>query len=142
MAKSMLCESDILDITHRLWKHFNNREWDLAENLLSKKFEADWPQTRERIIGPHNFIELNRRYPGEHRIELLMKQYVGFDDARKHRAVTQVYIESIIPGQKEMKLFAISFFKIAENGLIEAATEYWADMYDAPDWRKDLVEKI
>jgi hypothetical protein len=54
---------------------------------------------------------------------------------------TQVYIESKMPDGKEMNLFAVSFFELTSEGLIKSATEYWADKYDAPEWRKELVQR-
>ncbi len=115
--------------------------WDSARKLLSEDFEAHRPQSKEKIIGPVNFIELNRRYPGTHKIEILnvRNEYDRWDHV--HHVVTEVYIESKMPDGKEMKLFAISFFEVNSDDLITSATEYWADTYEAPDWRKDLVER-
>lgn len=53
--------------------------------------------------------------------------------------ITEVYIESRMPDGKEMKLFAISTFKIVDEKII-SLREYWADTYPAPEWRKQWVE--
>ena len=124
-----------------LWRFFNAREWDKARKLLSDDFEACWPQSREKIIGPDIFIELNRRYPGEHKIQIL-DSICEYDQRELECSVsTQVYIESKMPDGKEMKLYAASFFELNSDGQIKSATEYWADTYEPPDWRKDLVER-
>jgi hypothetical protein len=123
-----------------LWRLFNAREWDKARKLLSNDFEAYWPQSREKIVGRNNFIELNRRYPGDHKIQIL-DSMCEYDEWDKEFAVsTQVYIESKMPDGKEMKLYAASFFELNLDGQIKSATEYWGDTYEPPDWRKDLVE--
>ena len=123
-----------------LWRYFNNREWDLAEKLLSDDFEAVWPQSREKIVGPKNFIEVNRSYPGTHRIEILDSRYSYDNWDHVHHVVTEVYIESTLPDSKELKLFAVSFFEIRDEKIV-SVKEYWADTYPAPNWRSHLVEK-
>lgn len=123
-----------------LWNHFNNREWDLAGALLSEKFEAVWPQSREKIVGPKNFIEVNRTYPGTHKIEILDSHQRYDNWEHVHHVTTEVYIESKMPGGKEMKLFAISFFEVSGDKII-SVKEYWADTYATPEWRAHLVER-
>lgn len=125
----------------QLWRLFNDRKWDEARKLLSENFECYWPQSREHIAGPDNFIEVNRRYPGEHKIQLhnSMAEYDVWD--KEWTVSTQVYIESKMPDGKEMKLYAISFFELDRDGQIKSATEYWGDTCEPPKWRKDLVER-
>lgn len=124
-----------------LWHFIGACEWEKARALLTDDFEADWPQSNERIVGADNFIEVNRRYPGKHKIEVInaMAEYDQWD--LEFAVSTQVYIESKMPDGKDMKLFAISFFELTSEGLIKSATEYWADKYDAPEWRKELVQR-
>jgi len=131
MATSTCCE---------LWRHIEDRKWDNARRLLSEDFEAFWPQSRERIVGADNFIELNRCYPGEHKIEVL-NFTCGYDQWDKEFTVsTQVHIESKAPDGKINKIYSVSFFELNLDGYIKGATEYWADIYDPPEWRKHLVE--
>lgn len=87
------------------------------------------------MTGPDNFIEVNRNYPGKHRIELKSLSSAG------DRVVSEVFIRSGMPDGKRFSLFAVSFFKI-KGGKIAEAKEYWADTYPAPKWRKKWVKKI
>jgi len=102
-AKGVCCQ---------FWTFINNKAWDDARKMLSQEFEAYWPQTREIIVGPDNYIELNRRYPGEHKIEL---QNI-FGELDKWELVytisTQVRITSKMPDGKDVLLFGISFFEL------------------------------
>jgi hypothetical protein len=125
----------------KLWELFRERRWDEAKELLAEAFEAWWPQSREKIVGPDNFIEVNRTYPGTHkiRVEDVRRQYDRWDHVT--HVTTVVYIESQMPDGKEMKLYATSFFEVNSDSLITSATEYWADTYEAPAWRKNLVER-
>ena len=57
-------------IAVKFWNHFHCKAWDQAKQLLTEDFEAYWPQSREKIVGRDNFIELNRIYSGDHKIEV------------------------------------------------------------------------
>lgn len=129
---------DETDLPLQMWSHFNEKNWEAAQKLLSEDFEAYWPQSNERFVGPHNFIEVNRIYPGTHKIEVL-DSHQSYDQwEHSHTVTTEVYIESKMPDGKEMKLFAISFFEVVD-GKITSLKEYFAETYSAPDWRKHLV---
>ncbi len=128
------------ELPMKFWNHFNNREWDLAESLLSEDFEAVWSQSREKIVGPKNFVEVNRTYPGTHKIEILNSRQNCESGERVCQVTTEVYIESKMPDGKEMKLFAISFFEVSDDKIL-SIKEYWADTYPAPEWRNHLVER-
>lgn len=140
---SVVAGSDLaVKACKKLWSYFNTSEWDEARKLLTDDFEAFWPQSREHITSPENFIEINRRYPGEHRIELQGAICESNSETKGYLITTHVYIESKMPDGKEMKLFATSFFGLTQDRLIKSATEYWADTYEAPEWRRDLVRKF
>ncbi len=132
---------DAIGLPAKLWSHFNNREWDLAEALLSDDFEAVWPQSREKIVGPKNFIEVNRAYPGIHKIEILNSHQSRDNREYIHHVTTEIYIESKMLDGKEMKLFAVSFFAVDHDKIL-SVKEYWTDAYPAPEWRSHLVETM
>ena len=58
------------DAVRELWRLFDEGRYDAVRPLLADDFEADWPQTRERIAGPDAFIALNAAYPGRWRCAL------------------------------------------------------------------------
>lgn len=117
-----------------LWKDFGRLRWEHAEGLLGRGFTAVWPQSRERMRGAGNFIAVNRNYPGKHDIK------VNKVTSHGDQVISEVFIRSVLPGNKRLKLFAVSFFTI-RNGKIASAREYWSDTYPAPSWRKRWAEK-
>lgn len=130
---------DAVGLALSLWRCFAERRWDDAKQLLSPDFEATWPQSRERIVGPDNFIGLNRDYPGTHEFQIVNHQY-GFERwERGHHVTTQVLIKSSMPDGKRLELYAISFFAIQDHK-IRSAVEYWAETYLAPEWRRNYVQ--
>lgn len=126
-------------IANDFWAYINNQDWEKAQGLLSLSFSADWPQSKEKITTPENFISINRNYPGKHTIKVLKTH--SSTEARSsdtHLVITEVFIESLTPENKQVKLFAISFFEI-KNDKIISLKEFWAETYPAPEWRKHLT---
>jgi len=127
-----------IEIATSLWHHIKDGEWEKARALLADDFEAYWPQSRELIKGPENFIRINREYPGTHKIEIYDTLHrLDRWDFVDH-VITEVYIQSKFPDGKETNLYAISHFEIEEEKILEIK-EYWAETYPAPEWRKHLV---
>lgn len=120
--------SDV-ELVKKFWRLFSEQKWDQASDLLHGDFVATWPQSRERMVGAKNFIDVNRYYPGNHKIEVLHAFGV------ESKVLTTVWIEA----DTGQKTFANSIFEI-RDGKIFGVEEYWAEPYAAPDWRKQWVE--
>jgi hypothetical protein len=118
-----------LELVKKFWLLFSEQSWDKAAELLHQNFVAMWPQSRERIVGAQNFINVNRFYPGNHKIEIIHAFETG------SKVLTTVWIEA----DTGQKTFANSIFDI-KDGQILKAEEYWAEPYAAPDWRKQWAE--
>ena len=112
-----------------LWRLFDQRRFEDARPLLADDFVADWPQTRERIRGPENFIQLNRAYPGEWRCRL--KDAVVSGD----RVATEV---EITDGARVVH--SASFYTLRE-GKIAMAREFFADTGEPPFERSLWTER-
>jgi hypothetical protein len=118
-------EAENAAAVERLWTLFEARAWDASLRLFHPDLEVEWPHTRERFVGPSNFVAMNRAYPEGWTIELLRVIADG-DVVASEIRVTQdddVYV-------------AASFFEF-EAGLIRRATEYWVTSpYEDPaPWR-------
>lgn len=133
-------EKNATRIISSLWQHFNDQEWDQARELLDDEFEAVWPQSNEIIQGPDNFIELNRKYPGQHKIAPQNFHYHYDRWDKTDHVASEVLIETTTADGKQQRLFAVSFFEIRDDKII-SAREYWADFSPAPEWRNHLVRE-
>ncbi len=111
------------------WQLMSNQEWESVKGLLHPEFVATWPQSKEKMIGPDNFVNVNKHYPGNHKIELIHMSEAD------NKVFTTVWIEA----DTGQKTFANSYFEI-KDGKIFRAEEYWAEPYAAPEWRKQWVE--
>jgi len=117
------------DVATALWRCFDERRFRDALPLLSERFEAHWPNTRERIVGRENFIALNENYPGDSRCTV--RRVEECDDA-------VVTITEIRNG--DTVLFAVSFFEV-QDGRIVRAEEYFADNGSPPYERSQFAER-
>lgn len=120
--------SSNVNLIKEFWGLFSEQKWEEASKLLHADFVATWPQSKERIIGSKNFIDVNRYYPGNHKIEVLHSFEIG------NKVLTTVWIEA----DTGQKTFANSIFEIKEDKIVKAE-EYWAEPYPAPEWRKQWV---
>ena len=111
------------------WQLMSDQEWDSVKNLLHPEFVTTWPQSKEKMIGPDNFVNVNKYYPGNHKIELI----------RMSEADTKVFTTVWIEADTGQKTFANSYFEIKDEKIFQAE-EYWAEPYAAPEWRKQWVE--
>ena len=126
----------IANVACKLWRLFNDQEWDQARGLLSGEFEGYWPQTKEQIFGCDNFIELHRREHGAKRIQIQNHQFTYDVWDKEYDVALQVLIED----GNQVRRYALSFLTVDREHQITKATEYWADCFNAPESRKGLVE--
>lgn len=68
---------------------------------------------------------MNKAYPGKHNISVRRLETSGTS------VVSLVHIKSIDLAQE---VWSTSFFDF-ENGQIAKVTEFWSDLYEAPEWR-------
>lgn len=117
------------DTVRILWQAFDEGRFADIRPLLADDFTADWPQTRELIRGPDNFIALNAAYPGRWRcrIQTLLRE--------GERVVSLVEISD-----GEHKLWATSWFDF-EDGRIVKAREFFADAMEPPFDRSAWAER-
>ncbi|MBK7963223.1 MAG: hypothetical protein IPK04_19785 [Bdellovibrionales bacterium] len=102
-------------LVSQLWHHIKNQEWDQAKDLLSEDFEAYWPQSNEKF-NRDNFIEVNRTYPGTHKIEIMNVHSEQDQWDRVDTVISEVLIKSTTPDGKEIELFAMSILKLKMMG--------------------------
>ena len=117
------------DVAIELWHCFDQGRFRDALPLLSDDFEAHWPNTRERIQGPENFIALNESYPGDWRCTVRR-----IDEC----ADTVVTVTEISDG--DTSLVAVSFLEV-RHGCIVRAEEYFAENGPPPFDRSAFAKR-
>lgn len=123
-----MSSSPSISLVKKFWQLFSEQKWDVAAQLLHPSFQATWPQSREKMTAK-NFIEVNRNYPGNHKIQVVHAFEVG------DKVLTTVWIEA----DTGQKTFANSIFEIQGDKILKSE-EYWAEPYSPPENRKQWVE--
>jgi hypothetical protein len=116
-------------LARSLWRCFDEARFQDALPLLADDFEAVWPNTRERIRGPENFVALNEAYPGSWRCKVERVEPVPEGVV----TVTRISDETA-------EVFAVSFFTIRGDRIIRAV-EYFGDGIDPPFERTRWCER-
>jgi len=130
----------------------NGCEQDFAD-VMSDDIVIEWPQSSERIRGIKNAQELFSHYPG--RLESTGGDRVVFVQGDEGSyALTPMFtmvkasskpdyftmiVRSIYPDGTEW--YVISLLQ-TRDGRISKAINYFAPVYEAPEWRSQWVEHM
>jgi ketosteroid isomerase-like protein len=120
-------EGDVRQIFSRLFEHMSPEE---EHDLRHPDFVMEMPQSGERIIGRENMRSMQEMYPGPPSIEL--RRLVGSGD------VWVVEARSDYDGRIYRAVIIVEF----RDGKIVRETRYYADPFEAPEWRAQLVETM
>jgi ketosteroid isomerase-like protein len=120
-------EVDVRQIFSRLFEHMSPEE---EHDLRHPDFVMEMPQSGERIIGRENMRSMQEMYPGPPSIEL--RRLVGSGD------VWVVEARSDYDGRIYRAVMIVEF----RDGKIVRETRYYADPFEAPEWRAQLVETM
>lgn len=104
----------IEDLVGRLYRLYQDREWDAAARLLHRDVRLHMPATDERFAGRERVIALQREYP-EPWGELRVLRVTG------DGATVAAEVEIAAPDA----LYRCAAFWTARDGLLADGVEYW-----------------
>jgi hypothetical protein len=136
------------ELLGRFYDELNRRDLEAAMRLLHPQFSEHWPQSGERIIGPPNLRAILENYPGGLSFET--PSYHGQDP---EWAMTPGYTVVRITDAGESgtgiirirypdgsEWWMIALFEIKDD-LLFRQTTFFAEPFEAPDWRAQWVER-
>ena len=95
----------------------------------------EWPQSGERIVGKANIQAINQSYPAS----------TGTAPKSVLRRILQPgkawIIESVIDYGDGVPVSLISIIETNAEGKVSHQTDYFANPFEAPEWRKQWVEQ-
>jgi hypothetical protein len=97
-----------------------------------EEFVADLPQSGERIRGREAMREMQREFPPEARPQFSVKRIIGTGDRWVAEAT----------GDYGGQIFHVVVLLELRDGLIVRETRYYAEPFEAPEWRSRWVEPI
>lgn len=129
-----MSETENRAAVERLWRAFDEREFDRAGDELHDDFVADWPHSGERIRGRANFVAVNRDHPDPW-ISVELRRIVAEGDL--------VATEVAVPVAGAATNYAASFFEF-RDGKIARVVEYWVEERSQVPYesRRDVSEPL
>ena len=119
-------------VAEAVWKALEARDWDTAKGLLHDHYVQEWPQSGERIVGRDNAIAINQQFPGGLPSMRFRRTLAGGD-----LAVLEVEL-TYGDGSRYLGVSVIEL----RDGKVVRETDYFAQPFQAPQWRAQWVERM
>jgi hypothetical protein len=120
-------EADVRELFARLFERMSPEE---EHELRHPDFVMEMPQSGERIRGRENMRAMQEHFPAPPSIEL--RRVVGSGD------VWAIEMRSDYDGHVYHVVMIVEFL----DGKIVRETRYYADPFEAPEWRAEWVEAM
>jgi hypothetical protein len=105
-------------------------------DLASEDLVQEWPQSGERIRGRANVMAVNEHYEGA----------TGASPKLTLRRLSkpgQTWVaEGTIDYGDGVPVSVVSILEAGPDGMIVRQTDYFANPFDAPEWRRPWVERM
>ena len=125
-----MSEQQNRDALERYFQVFEQQDLDAMEELLHDDYVQEYHQTGERIRGKDNWRKIAENYPGLPNMR--DQSYVLSGDL----GVMKMTLE--YDGNRVYACEIVDF----EDGKIKRARAYFAEPFEAPEWRAQWVEKM
>jgi len=125
-------ERDAGQVAEKLWKALQAGDWETAGNYLHDDFLQEWPQSGERIIGRDNAIAIEQSFPG------------GLPTMRFRRTLADgnlAVLEVELTYADGSRYLGVCIIEL-RDGKVLRETDYYAQPFQAPEWRAQWVERM
>jgi hypothetical protein len=105
-------------------------------DLASDDMVQEWPQSGERIRGLRNIVAVNENYEAATGAapKLTLRRIVPPGDAW--------IAEGTIDYGDGTPISLVSILEVGPDGKISRETDYFANPFEAPEWRRQWVERM
>ena len=125
-------ERDARQVAEKLWKALQVGDWETAAGCLHDDFVQEWPQSGERIVGRDNAIAIEQSFPGGLPTMRFRRTLSGGDLAVLEFELTYA------DGSRYLGVCIIEL----RDGKVLRETDYYAQPFQAPEWRAQWVERM
>ena len=112
------------------WRASADGDADAEHDIYADDSICDYPQSGERILGRKNLQALRSHHPGKPS-GFQVRRVVGKDD---------LWVTEYTITYQGRAAFTVSFMEFREGKVVHE-TQYFADPFEAPAWRKQWVEQ-
>jgi hypothetical protein len=113
------------------WQASAAGDANAEHNIYADDSICDYPQSGERILGRNNLQALRSHHPGKPS---------GFK-VRRIVGKGNLWVTEYIITYQGKPAFTVSIMEFNDNGKVVHETQYFADPFDAPAWRKQWVQQ-
>lgn len=124
-------EAQIRAALDKHWQASASGDIDTEHEIYADDSICDYPQSGERILGPKNLKALRRHHPGKPS-GFQIKRIVGSGN---------LWITEYTIVYKEQRAFTVSIMEFRDDAKVVHETQYFADPFEAPAWRKQWVQQ-
>jgi ketosteroid isomerase-like protein len=125
-------ERDGRQVAEAMWKALQAGDWGAASGLLHEDFVQEWPQSGERIVGRDNAIAINQNFPGGLPTMRFRRTLAGGDLA---------VLELELTYSDGSRYLGVSVIEL-RDGKVAKETDYFAQPFQAPQWRAQWIERM
>jgi len=125
-----MSEQENRDALERYLQAFERQDLNAIEELLHEEYVEEFPQSGERIRGKQSWRSVTENYPGLP--NMTDRSYVVSGDL----GVMKMTLE--YDGNRIFACEIVDF----EEGRIKRARAYFAEPFEAPEWRAQWVERM
>ncbi len=122
-------EEEILNALNKHWQASATGDLNTEHDIYDDAAICDYPQSGERILGRSNLQALRSHHPG-HPSGFNVKRIVGRGD---------LWITEYSIIYEERTAYTVSIMEF-RNGRVVHETQYFADSFEAPAWRRQWVQ--
>ncbi|HEX6262581.1 MAG TPA: nuclear transport factor 2 family protein [Actinomycetota bacterium] len=125
-------------------------DFDVLGELRHPDYVEDWPQSGERIRGHERYVRIHEQYPGG-LPESEVRRIVGSEDRwvttpsftllRINGTGDTFTVEGTLTYPTGNATHLVAILRLWD-GKVAEVTHYFADPFEAPDWRAEWVEPI
>jgi hypothetical protein len=112
------------------WQASAAGDWEAEHNIYADDAICDYPQSGERILGRRNLQALRSHHPGKP---------TGFQ-VKRILGKGNLWVTEYTILYKERTAYTVSIMEFRDVKVVHE-TQYFADPFEAPEWRKQWVQQ-
>ena len=125
-------EDQIREALNAHWQASAAEDFATEHSIYAEDSICDYPQSGERILGPRNLQALRSHHPGKPS---------GFK-IRRMIGAGNLWVTEYTINYQDQLAFTVSIMEFNNDGKVVHETQYFADLFEAPAWRTQWVQRI
>lgn len=124
-------DDDIHAALNAHWQASASGDLNAEHDIYADDSICEYPQSGERIVGRANLQALRGHHPGK----------PGGFKVRRIQGSGNLWITEYTIAYQAQTSYVVSIMTFS-NGKVIHETQYFSDAFEAPDWRRQWVERI